>query len=148
GLAFLAFCLAFAIKVPMFPLPTWLPDAHVEAPTAGSVILAGGLRKMGTYGFARVLMPVFPDAVHAYLPVLIALSLIGIVYGAMVAFAQKDLKKLVAYSSVSHLGVVMLGVFVLNIQGMQGGIYQMVNHGISTGALFIIVGMLYDRRHT
>ncbi len=148
GLAFLAFCLAFAIKVPMFPLHTWLPDAHVEAPTAGSVILAGVLLKMGTYGFVRFLMPFFPDAVQAYLPVLIVLSLIGIVYGAMVAFAQKDLKKLVAYSSVSHLGVVMLGVFVLNVQGMQGGIYQMVNHGISTGALFILVGMLYDRRHT
>lgn len=148
GLTFLAFCLAFAIKVPMFPLHTWLPDAHVEAPTAGSVVLAGILLKMGTYGFVRFLMPFFPDAVQAYLPVLIALALIGIVYGAMVAFAQKDLKKLVAYSSVSHLGIVMLGVFVLNIQGMQGGIYQMINHGISTGALFILVGMLYDRRHT
>lgn len=148
GLVFFAFCLAFAIKVPMFPLHTWLPDAHVEAPTAGSVVLAGILLKMGTYGFVRFLMPLFPDAVEAYLPVLIALALIGIIYGAMVAFAQKDLKKLVAYSSVSHLGVVMLGVFVLNVQGMQGGIYQMVNHGISTGALFIIVGMLYDRRHT
>jgi len=148
GLAFFAFCLAFAIKVPMFPVHTWLPDAHVEAPTAGSVVLAGILLKMGTYGFVRFLMPFFPDAVEAYLPVLIVLALIGIIYGAMVAFAQKDLKKLVAYSSVSHLGVVMLGVFVLNVQGMQGGIYQMVNHGISTGALFILVGMLYDRRHT
>ena len=148
GLAFLAFFLAFAIKVPMFPFHTWLPDAHVEAPTAGSVILAGVLLKMGTYGFLRFLMPFFPDAFMAYLPVLIAIAIIGIIYGAMVAFAQKDLKKLVAYSSVSHLGLVMLGIFVLNIQGMQGGIYQMINHGISTGALFILVGMVYDRRHT
>ena len=148
GLAFLAFFLAFAIKVPMFPFHTWLPDAHVEAPTAGSVILAGVLLKMGTYGFLRFLMPFFPDAFMAYLPILIVLAIIGVVYGAMVAFAQKDLKKLVAYSSVSHLGLVMLGIFVLNIQGMQGGVYQMINHGISTGALFILVGMVYDRRHT
>ncbi len=148
GLAFLAFFLAFAIKVPMFPLHTWLPDAHVEAPTAGSVILAGVLLKMGTYGFVRFLMPFFPEAFTAYLPILLAIAIIGVIYGAMVAFAQKDLKKLVAYSSVSHLGLVMLGIFVLNIQGVQGGIYQMINHGISTGALFILVGMIYERRHT
>lgn len=148
GLTFLAFFLAFAIKVPMFPLHTWLPDAHVEAPTAGSVVLAAVLLKMGTYGFVRFLLPFFPEATVAYLPILIAIAIIGIIYGAMVAFAQKDLKKLVAYSSVSHLGLVMLGIFVLNIQGMEGGIYQMINHGISTGALFLIVGMIYERRHT
>ena len=148
GLAFLAFFLAFAIKVPMFPFHTWLPDAHVEAPTAGSVILAAVLLKMGTYGFVRFLMPFFPEATVAYLPILIAIAIIGIIYGAFVAFAQKDLKKLVAYSSVSHLGMVMLGIFVLNIQGVQGGIYQMINHGLSTGALFLIVGMIYERRHT
>ena len=148
GLAFLAFFLAFAIKVPMFPFHTWLPDAHVEAPTAGSVILACVLLKMGTYGFLRFLMPFFPDATIAFLPILIAIAIIGIIYGAMVAFAQKDLKKLVAYASVSHLGLIMLGIFVLNLQGVQGGIYQMINHGISTGALFILVGMIYDRRHT
>ena len=148
GLLFLAFFLAFAIKVPMFPFHTWLPDAHVEAPTAGSVILAAVLLKMGTYGFVRFLLPFFPEATVAYLPVLIAIAIIGIIYGAFVAFAQKDLKKLVAYSSVSHLGMVMLGIFVLNIQGVQGGIYQMINHGLSTGALFLIVGMIYERRHT
>jgi len=148
GLAFLAFFLAFAIKIPLFPFHTWLPDAHVEAPTAGSVILAGVLLKMGTYGFVRFLMPFFPQATEYYLPVLIVIAIIGIIYGAFVAFAQKDLKKLVAYSSVSHLGMVMLGVFVLNIQGMEGGIYQMINHGLSTGALFLIVGMIYERRHT
>jgi NADH-quinone oxidoreductase subunit M len=148
GLAFLAFFLAFAIKVPMFPLHTWLPDAHVEAPTAGSVILAGVLLKMGTYGFLRFLLPLFPEATLDLLPVLSIIAIIGIIYGAMVAFAQRDLKKLVAYSSVSHLGLVMLGIFVLNLQGMQGGIYQMLNHGLSTGALFLIVGMIYERRHT
>ncbi|HVY54819.1 MAG TPA: NADH-quinone oxidoreductase subunit M, partial [Thermodesulfobacteriota bacterium] len=148
GLAFLAFFLAFAIKVPLFPFHTWLPDAHVEAPTAGSVILAGVLLKMGTYGFVRFLMPLFPQATEKYLPILIAIAIIGIIYGAFVAFAQKDLKKLVAYSSVSHLGMVMLGIFVLNIQGVEGGIYQMINHGLSTGALFLIVGMIYERRHT
>lgn len=148
GLLFLAFFLAFAIKVPMFPFHTWLPDAHVEAPTAGSVILAAVLLKMGTYGFVRFLMPYFPEATVAYLPILIVIAIIGIIYGAFVAFAQKDLKKLVAYSSVSHLGMVMLGIFVLNIQGVQGGIYQMINHGLSTGALFLIVGMIYERRHT
>jgi len=148
GLAFLAFFLAFAIKVPLFPFHTWLPDAHVEAPTAGSVILAGVLLKMGTYGFVRFLLPFFPQATVQYLPILIAIAIIGIIYGAFVAFAQKDLKKLVAYSSVSHLGMVMLGIFVLNIQGVEGGIYQMINHGLSTGALFLIVGMIYERRHT
>jgi NADH-quinone oxidoreductase subunit M len=148
GLLFLAFFLAFAIKVPMFPFHTWLPDAHVEAPTAGSVILAGVLLKMGTYGFIRFLMPLFPLATEKYLPILVAIAIIGIIYGAFVAFAQKDLKKLVAYSSVSHMGLVMLGLFVLNMQGVEGGIYQMLNHGLSTGALFIIVGMIYERRHT
>ncbi|NIP54835.1 MAG: NADH-quinone oxidoreductase subunit M, partial [Phycisphaerae bacterium] len=148
GLLFLAFFLAFAIKVPMFPFHTWLPDAHVEAPTAGSVILAAILLKMGTYGFVRFLMPLFPEATIDLLPILCSIAVIGIIYGALVAFAQKDLKKLVAYSSVSHLGLVMLGVLVLNIQGVQGGIYQMLNHGLSTGALFLIVGMVYERRHT
>jgi len=143
-----AFFLSFAIKVPMFPLHTWLPDAHVEAPTAGSVILAGVLLKMGTYGFLRFAMPLFPYASHEYVPVIAILSVIGIVYGAMVAMVQPDMKKLVAYSSVSHLGYVMLGIFALNVQGIEGGIYQMLNHGISTGALFLIVGMLYERRHT
>jgi NADH-quinone oxidoreductase subunit M len=145
---FLAFGLSFAIKVPLFPFHTWLPDAHVEAPTAGSVILAGVLLKMGTYGFLRFAMPLFPDAAQVLTPVIIALAVIGIIYGACVAMMQPDLKKLVAYSSVSHLGFVMLGLFALNIQGIQGGIYQMVSHGLSTGALFLLVGMLYDRRHT
>ena len=145
---FLAFGLSFAIKVPLFPFHTWLPDAHVEAPTAGSVILAGVLLKMGTYGFLRFAMPLFPDAALILTPVIIALAVIGIIYGASVAMMQPDLKKLVAYSSVSHLGFVMLGLFALNIQGIQGGIYQMVSHGLSTGALFLLVGMLYDRRHT
>lgn len=148
GLVFLAFSLAFAIKVPMFPLHTWLPDAHVEAPTAGSVILAGILLKMGTYGFLRFSIPLFPQATLDFLPVISVIAIIGIIYGAMVAFAQSDLKKLIAYSSVSHLGLVMLGIFVLNIQGIEGGIYQMLNHGLSTGALFLIVGMIYERRHT
>lgn len=145
---FLAFGLSFAIKVPLFPFHTWLPDAHVEAPTAGSVILAGVLLKMGTYGFLRFAMPLFPDAALVLTPLIIALAVIGIIYGASVAMMQPDLKKLVAYSSVSHLGFVMLGLFALNIQGIQGGIYQMVSHGLSTGALFLLVGMLYDRRHT
>jgi NADH-quinone oxidoreductase subunit M len=145
---FLAFGLSFAIKVPLFPFHTWLPDAHVEAPTAGSVILAGVLLKMGTYGFLRFAMPLFPDAALVLTPVIIALAVIGIIYGAAVAMMQPDLKKLVAYSSVSHLGFVMLGLFALNIQGIQGGIYQMVSHGLSTGALFLLVGVLYDRRHT
>ena len=145
---FLAFALSFAIKVPLFPFHTWLPDAHVEAPTAGSVILAGVLLKLGTYGFLRFAMPLFPDATIAVLPYLVALSVIGIVYGALVAMMQSDIKKLVAYSSVSHLGFVMLGLCALNTQGVQGGIYQMLNHGLSTGALFLMVGMIYDRRHT
>ena len=148
GLCFLAFFLAFAIKIPMFPFHTWLPDAHVEAPTAGSVILAGVLLKMGTYGFLRFILPMFPEATISYLPVMITISIIGIIYGAMVAFAQKDLKKLVAYSSVSHLGLIMLGILVLNLQGIQGGLYQMIGHGLSTGALFLLVGMIYDRRKT
>lgn len=145
---FAAFALAFAIKVPMFPFHTWLPDAHVEAPTPGSVILAGILLKMGTYGFIRFAVGLFPHATNAALPLLVTLSIIGIVYGALVSIVQPDVKKLVAFSSVSHLGAVMLGLFALNIQGVEGSIYQMLNHGLSTGALFILVGMLYERRHT
>lgn len=145
---FLAFGLAFAIKVPMWPLHSWLPDAHVEAPTAGSVILAGVMLKMGAYGFLRFNLPLFPQASLQAAPWMAALAVIGILYGAMVALAQKDMKKLVAYSSVSHLGFVVLGIFALNAQGLAGGILQMVNHGLSTGALFLIVGMLYERRHT
>ncbi len=145
---FLAFFLSFAIKVPLFPLHTWLPDAHVEAPTAGSVILAGVLLKMGTYGLIRFCLPLFPMAALYFTPHIMALSVIGIVYGALVAMVQTDIKKLVAYSSVSHLGFVVLGIFSMNAQGMQGGIIQMVNHGLSTGALFLIVGMIYERRHT
>jgi NADH-quinone oxidoreductase subunit M len=148
SLMFLAFALAFAIKVPLFPLHTWLPDAHVEAPTAGSIILAGVLLKMGTYGFLRFCLPLFPDASLAFGPWIFALAVIGIVYGAWVSTAQPDLKKLVAYSSVSHLGFVMLGIFTLNVQGLVGGVIQMINHGLSTGALFLMVGMLYERRHT
>ncbi|MEM4658673.1 MAG: NADH-quinone oxidoreductase subunit M, partial [Candidatus Methanosuratincola sp.] len=148
GVCFLAFFLAFAIKVPLFPFHTWLPDAHVEAPTSGSVVLAAILLKMGGYGFLRFLLPLFPDATLAFLPYLAALSIIGVIYGALVAFAQSDLKKLVAYSSVSHMGLVILGVFALNIQGTHGAVYQMLGHGLSTGALFIVVGMLYERRHT
>ena len=145
---FLAFAAAFAIKVPMFPLHSWLPDAHVEAPTAGSVILAGVLLKMGTYGFLRFNISLFPNASIQLAPWVALFAVIGILYGAMVSYAQKDVKKLVAYSSVSHLGFVMLGLFALNSQGVQGGILQMVNHGISTGALFLLVGMIYERRHT
>jgi NADH-quinone oxidoreductase subunit M len=145
---FLAFAAAFAIKVPMWPLHSWLPDAHVEAPTAGSVILAGVLLKMGTYGFVRFNIPMFPDAAVRMAPTMALLAVIGILYGAAVSFAQKDVKKLVAYSSVSHLGFVMLGLFALNPQGIEGGILQMVNHGLSTGALFLLVGMIYERRHT
>ena len=145
---FAAFALAFAIKVPMFPLHTWLPDAHVEAPTAGSVILAGVLLKMGTYGFMRFAMPIYPVAAAKLAPLMVSLAVIGIVYGALVAMVQKDVKKLVAYSSVSHLGFVMLGLFAFNAQGAAGGLLQMVNHGISTGALFLLVGVLYERRHT
>jgi NADH-quinone oxidoreductase subunit M len=145
---FLAFALSFAIKVPLFPFHTWLPDAHVEAPTAGSVILAGVLLKLGIYGFLRFAMPLFPDAALAALPWLTALSVIGILYGAVVAMMQSDIKKLVAYSSVSHMGFVMLGLCALNLQGVQGALYQMLNHGLSTGALFLLVGMIYERRHT
>jgi len=148
GWLFLAFLLSFAIKVPLFPFHTWLPDAHVEAPTAGSVILAGVLLKLGTYGFLRFAMPLFPDAALAAGPIIVALAVIGIIYGAVVAMMQSDIKKLVAYSSVSHLGFVMLGLFALNLQGVQGGLYQMLNHGLSTGALFLLVGMIYDLRHT
>ena len=145
---FLAFAAAFAIKVPMWPLHSWLPDAHVEAPTAGSVILAGVLLKMGTYGFLRFNLPLFPQAAVQLAPWMALLAVIGILYGAAVSFAQRDVKKLVAYSSVSHLGFVVLGLFALNAQGIQGAILQMVNHGLSTGALFLIVGMIYERRHT
>ncbi len=145
---FLAFAAAFAIKVPMWPLHSWLPDAHVEAPTAGSVILAGVLLKMGTYGFLRFNLPLFPEAAVRFAPWIALLAVIGILYGAAVSYAQKDAKKLVAYSSVSHLGFVMLGLFALNPQGIQGGILQMINHGLSTGALFLVVGMIYERRHT
>ncbi len=145
---FWAFFLAFAIKVPMFPLHTWLPDAHVEAPTAGSVILAGVLLKMGTYGMLRFCLPLFPQASREFAPVISVLAVIGILYGSLVAMVQPDLKKLVAYSSVAHLGFVVLGIFAFNITGIEGAIYQMCNHGVSTGALFILVGMLYDRRHT
>ena len=145
---FLAFFVAFAIKVPMFPFHTWLPDAHVEAPTAGSVILAGVLLKMGTYGFLRFSLPIFPKATVDFIPLIFCLSVIGIIYGALVSLAQDDIKKLVAYSSVSHLGYCMLGMFALNAEGLKGSIIQMVNHGLSTGALFMIVGMLYERRHT
>jgi NADH-quinone oxidoreductase subunit M len=143
-----AFALSFAIKVPLFPFHTWLPDAHVEAPTAGSVILAGILLKMGTYGFLRFAIPLFPEAALAAAPWIVALSVIGIIYGALVAMAQEDLKRLVAYSSVSHLGFVMLGLFALNLQGTQGALYQMLSHGLSTGGLFLLVGMIYERRHT
>jgi len=147
-LMFLAFALAFAIKVPVFPFHTWLPDAHVEAPTAGSVILAGVLLKMGTYGFVRFCLPLFPDAALTFGPLVFALAAVGILYGAWVSAVQPDLKKLVAYSSVSHLGFVMLGLFTLTQQGLVGGVIQMVNHGLSTGALFLMVGMIYERRHT
>jgi NADH-quinone oxidoreductase subunit M len=145
---FLAFALAFAIKVPLFPFHTWLPDAHVQAPTAGSVILAGVLLKMGTYGLVRFAFPLFPIAATWFAPYLAGLAVIGIVYGALVAMVQPDLKKLVAYSSVSHLGFVVLGIAAMNTEGVQGAVYQMLSHGVSTGGLFLIVGMLSDRRHT
>jgi NADH-quinone oxidoreductase subunit M len=145
---FLAFAAAFAIKVPMWPLHSWLPDAHVEAPTAGSVILAGVLLKMGTYGFLRFNLALFPDAAKQAAPWMALLAVIGIIYGAAVSYAQKDIKKLVAYSSVSHLGFVMLGLFALNAQGIEGGILQMINHGLSTGALFLLVGIVYEQTHT
>jgi NADH-quinone oxidoreductase subunit M len=145
---FSAFALAFAIKVPMFPFHTWLPLAHVEAPTAGSVLLAAVLLKMGTYGFLRFALPLFPNAAFALTPLICGLAVIGIVYGALVAMVQPDLKKLVAYSSVSHLGFCMLGMFAMNPEGWAGSILQMLNHGVSTGALFLIVGVVYERRHT
>ncbi len=145
---FLAFLIAFIIKVPMFPFHTWLPDAHVEAPTAGSVILAGVLLKMGTYGLLRFCLPLFPTAAVAIAPFLCILALAGVLYGALVAMVQPDLKKLVAYSSVSHMGLIVLGIFTFTTQGLAGSTVQMVNHGLSTGALFLLVGMIYDRRHT
>lgn len=145
---FLAFALAFAIKVPMFPFHTWLPDAHTEAPTVGSVMLAAVLLKMGTYGFLRFNMPLFPEAAWYFVPLFSVLAIIGIIYGALVCMMQTDLKRLIAFSSVSHLGFVMLGLFTYNMIGVQGGIIQMINHGLSTGALFLIVGQIYERRHT
>ena len=148
GWLFLAFFLAFAIKVPMFPFHTWLPDAHTEAPTVGSVLLAAVLLKMGTYGFLRYSMPLFPNASLSAAWWISVLAIIGIIYGAWVAMVQKDAKRLVAFSSVSHLGFVMLGMFAFTVQGMEGGILQMINHGLSTGALFLVVGMIYERRHT
>jgi NADH-quinone oxidoreductase subunit M len=145
---FLAFAFAFAIKVPLFPLHTWLPDAHTEAPTAGSVILAGVLLKMGTYGLLRFNLALFPHAARWWAPVIITLAVIGIIYGALVAMVQPDVKRLVAYSSVSHMGFVVLGLFSFTELGMQGALYQMLNHGVSTGALFLFVGFIYERRHT
>ena len=148
NLLFLGFFVAFAIKVPVFPFHSWLPDAHTEAPTAGSIILAGVLLKMGTYGFVRFNLPLFPGASFQFAPFIAVLAIIGIIYGAIVSFAQKDVKKLVAYSSISHLGFVTLGIFALNNAGLQGGILQGVNHCISTGALFFLVGVLYEQTHT
>jgi NADH-quinone oxidoreductase subunit M len=148
NLLFLGFAIAFAVKVPIFPFHSWLPDAHTEAPTAGSVILAGVLLKMGTYGFIRFNLPLFPEASVNFAPYIAVLAIIGIIYGAIVSFPQKDVKRLVAYSSVSHLGFVMLGIFSLNAAGLQGGILQGINHGLSTGALFFLVGVLYEQRHT
>ncbi len=145
---FLAFALAFAIKVPLFPFHTWLPDAHVQAPTAGSIVLAGVLLKMGTYGLVRFAFPLFPDAAVYFAPLLALLAVVGIVYGALVAMVQPDMKKLVAYSSVSHLGFVVLGIAAMNVNGWTGAVYQMLAHGVSTGGLFLLVGMLSDRRHT
>lgn len=147
-LLFFAFALAFAIKVPMFPLHTWLPDAHVEAPTPGSVILAGVMLKMGTYGFLRWVIPLFPDAAEYYGWIFIVAGLIGVVYGALIAMVQPDIKKLVAYSSVSHMGYIIIGIFTMNAYGVSGALYQMLNHGISTGALFILIGMIYERTHS
>ena len=147
ALAFVAFFLAFAIKVPMWPLHTWLPDAHVEAPTAGSILLAGVLLKLGGYGFLRFSIPLLPDAAVSFAPIIIGLAVIAILYGALVAMVQPDMKKLVAYSSVSHMGFVMLGAFVFNEQGLQGAAFTMVSHGITTGALFLLVGIIYDQTH-
>jgi len=147
-LVWLSFALSFAIKVPMFPFHTWLPDAHTDAPTAGSVILAGVLLKMGTYGFLRFNLPMFPEASQHFVPLVFVLSIIAIIYGAMVCMVQPDMKRLIAYSSVSHMGFVMLGMFAFNDQGVQGSLLQMINHGLSTGGLFLIVGLVYDRRHT
>jgi NADH-quinone oxidoreductase subunit M len=147
-LLFLAFFLAFAIKVPLFPFHTWLPDAHVEAPTAGSVLLAGVLLKMGTYGLIRFSLPLFPNVSHLLAPPISLLAIVGIIYGALVAMVQPDMKKLVAYSSVSHLGFIVLGIFTFTAEGVEGAVYQMLNHGVSTGALFLLVGMIYERRHT
>src|SRR5207244_4429689 len=146
ALAFWGFFLSFAIKVPMWPFHTWLPDAHVEAPTAGSVILAGVLLKMGTYGLVRFAFPLFPEAATYFAPYLALLAVVGIIYGALVAMVQPDMKKLVAYSSVSHLGFAVLGICAMNAQGVQGAVYQMIAHGVSTGGLFLLVGMLSDRR--
>jgi NADH-quinone oxidoreductase subunit M len=148
NLVWLAFFLSFAIKVPMFPFHTWLPDAHTEAPTAGSVILAGILLKMGGYGFVRFNLSMFPEATWYFVPFMVTLSIVAIIYGAMVCLVQQDMKRLIAFSSVSHMGFVTLGMFALNMQGVQGSVLQMVNHGLSTGALFLIVGLIYDRRHT
>lgn len=145
---FWAFFAAFAVKVPMFPFHTWLPDAHTEAPTAGSVILAGVLLKMGAYGFLRFSIPMFPEAVFLYQKTIIVLSVLAIVYGALLCLAQKDIKRLIAYSSVSHMGFVTLGIFALNRQGLEGGILQMVNHGVITGALFLMIGIIYERTYT
>jgi len=145
---FIAFFLAFAVKVPLFPFHTWLPDAHVEAPTAGSVLLAGVLLKMGTYGLMRFNLPLFPGISVLLAPMISKIAIVGIIYGALVAMVQPDMKKLVAYSSVSHLGFIVLGIFSFTTQGMEGAIYQMLNHGVSTGALFLMVGIIYDRRHT
>ena len=147
-LVWLSFALSFAIKVPMFPFHTWLPDAHTDAPTAGSVILAGVLLKMGTYGFLRFNLPMFPEASQHFVPLVFVLSIVAIIYGAMVCMVQPDMKRLIAYSSVSHMGFVMLGMFAFNAQGVQGSLLQMINHGLSTGGLFLIVGLIYDRRHT
>ena len=145
---FVAFAIGFAVKVPLFPFHTWLPDAHTEAPTAGSVVLAGVLLKMGTYGFLRFAVPMFPQAAVDFAPVMFVLAVVGIVYGAVVATMQPDLKRLIAYSSVAHLGFVILGTFALTHQGVSGGLFTMLSHGLTTGALFLLVGMLYDRRHT
>lgn len=147
-LLFFAFALAFAIKVPLFPLHTWLPDAHVEAPTPGSVVLAGVMLKMGTYGYLRWVLPLFPEASMHYAWIFVVLGVVGIIYGALVAMVQPDVKKLVAYSSVSHMGYVILGLFVLNVYGMGGALYQMLNHGVSTGGLFLLIGMIYERTHS